>query len=137
MTHPSDKTSPITPYQIRTFAFPLGGILALIGLWPWIWHGAGVRAWALLLSCALVVPGILFPRILTPAYRGWMVFAEKLGWFNTKILLGLIFYGILTPIGLVRGMFGKPSFTRGFDKQAESYRVLKSPRASNHMEKSF
>ena len=137
MTHPPDKTPPITPYQIRTFAFPLGGIFALIGLWPWIGHGTGVRIWALLISGALIIPGIIFPRILTPAYRGWMVFAEKLGWFNTRVLLGFIFYGVLTPIGLVRGMFGNPSFTRGFDKQAKSYRVLKESRASNHMAKSF
>jgi len=137
MTNHPGKATSVTHFQIRSFAFPLGGIFALLGLWPWIWHGTDVRVWALLISGALIIPGILFPRILTPAYRGWMVFADKLAWFNTRVLLGFIFYGVLTPIGLVRRVFGKPSFTCGFDKQAKSYRVLKSPRASNHMAKSF
>lgn len=132
-----EKTAPITDYQIRTFAFPLGAIFALIGFWPWVWHGTEIRIWALMLSGVLIIPGILYPSILTPAYRGWMLFAEKLAWFNTRVLLGFIFYGILTPIGLVRKLFGNPSFTCGFDRQASSYRVLKSPRAANHMSKSF
>ena len=134
--HPVN-TAPVTNYHIRTFAFPLGGIFTIIGLWPWLWHESDVRLWALIIAGCLIVPGIVFPRILTPAYRGWMVFAEKLGWFNTRVLLGLIFYGILTPIGIIRSMFGKPSFTCGFDKHAETYRVLKTPRAANHMAKPF
>ena len=110
MTKKPDKTAPVTDYQIRTFAFPLAGIFALIGLWPWIWHGTVVRVWALLISGALIIPGLLFPRILTPAYRGWMVFADKLAWFNTRVLLGFIFYGVLTPIGLIRRVLGKTVF---------------------------
>ena len=137
MTSHSDKTTAVTPYQIRSFAFPLGGIFALIGLWPWIWHGTDVRVWALVISSALIIPGLVYPRMLTPAYRGWMVFADKLAWFNTRLLLGIIFFGILTPIGLLRGLFGKPSFTMGFDKQAKTYRVVKTARAGNHMAKSF
>ena len=137
MSKKPDKNAPVTDYQIRTFAFPLGGIFALIGLWPWVWRGAEVRVWALLICGALIIPGLLLPRILTPAYRAWMVFADKLAWFNTRVLLGFIFYVVLTPIGLVRHMFGKPSFTCGFDKKAASYRVVKASRPSNHMAKSF
>lgn len=137
MTTKPDKTPTVTDYQIRTFAFPLGGIFALIAFWPWIWYGSGIRHWALLVSGVLLIPGVLFPRMLTPAYRTWMVFAEKLAWFNTRVLLGFIFYGILTPMGLVRRLFGKPSFSCEFDKQASSYRVVKSPRPPNHMAKSF
>ena len=137
MTKSSGKELAVTTYQIRSFAFPLGGIFALIGLWPWIWQDTGIRLWAILISGALLLPGLLFPRILTPAYRAWMVFADKLAWFNSRVLLGIIFYGVLTPIGLIRKVFGKPSFTCGFDKKASSYRVQKSPRASNHMAKSF
>lgn len=137
MTNRPVKRAPISNYQIRTFAFPLGGILAIIGLWPWIWYGTEVRLWAVLLSAALMVPGIVYPRILIPAYKVWMIFAEKVGWFNTRVLLGAIFYGVLTPTGLIRGILGKPSFTCGFDKQADSYRIVKSPRAPDHMSKSF
>ena len=135
-TH-SKNTSPVTNYQVRTFAFPLGGIFAIVALWPLIWHGTDIRLWALVISGALIVPGMIFPRVLVPAYRGWMVFAEKLGWFNTRVLLGIIFYGVLTPTGVIRGLFGKPTFTCGFDKQAKSYRVVKMPRATNHMAKPF
>jgi hypothetical protein len=53
MTKKPDKTAPVTDYQIRTFALPLGGIFALIGMWPWIWHGNGIRIWALLISSGM------------------------------------------------------------------------------------
>lgn len=137
MTSYPDQTKVITPSQIRSFAFPLGGIFALIGLWPWIWQGTGVRIWSLVLSGGLIIPGLVYPRLLTPAYRGWMTFAERLAWFNTRLLLGIIFYGILTPMGLLRGLFGKTTLTCGFDKQAKTYRVVKSTRATDHMAKSF
>ncbi len=137
MTKKPDKDALVTDHQIRTFAFPLGGIFALIGLWPWVWRGAEVRVWALLISGVLIIPGLFLPRILTPAYRAWMVFADKLAWFNTRVLLGFIFYGMLTPMGLARKMLGKASFTCGFDKQASSYRVVKASRPSKHMAKSF
>ena len=137
MTQKQKKITTVTHYHIRSFAFPLGGIFAFIGLWPWVWHGGGIRIWALLISGALILPGIFFPKILTPAYRGWMVFADKLAWFNSRVLLGIIFYGMLTPIGVVRRMMGKPSLMCRFDKQAASYRVEKSSRPAQHMAKPF
>ena len=120
MANISGKNGSISDYQIRTFAFPLGGIFALIALWPWIWQEGGVRLWALLISGALLIPGFLFPRILTPAYRAWMVFADKLAWFNSRVLLGIIFFGVLTPIGLIRKVFGKPSFTCDLTKKPQA-----------------
>ena len=61
---------------------------------------------------ALYAVGALFallaaaaPRALVPLYKPWMRLAEALGWLNTRILLILIFYLVVTPIGLVLRLF--------------------------------
>ena len=51
--------------------------------------------------------GIMIPIILKPIYLVWMVFAVILGWIMTRIILSLLFYVIITPIGLLLRFFGK------------------------------
>jgi len=51
--------------------------------------------------------GIIIPIILKPIYLVWMVFAVILGWIMTRIILSLLFYVIITPIGLLLRFFGK------------------------------
>ena len=51
--------------------------------------------------------GLIIPIILKPIYIVWMVFAVFLGWFMTRVILSLLFYVIITPIGLIMRTFGK------------------------------
>mgnify|MGYP003330419467 CR=1 FL=1 len=51
--------------------------------------------------------GLIIPIILKPIYIVWMVFAVVLGWFMTRVILSLLFYVIITPIGLIMRAFGK------------------------------
>tara|TARA_B100001250_G_scaffold398865_1_gene407626 strand:+ start:201 stop:614 length:414 start_codon:yes stop_codon:yes gene_type:complete len=51
--------------------------------------------------------GIIIPIILKPIYLVWMVLAVILGWIMTRIILSLLFYVIITPIGLLLRFFGK------------------------------
>ena len=58
-------------------------------------------------AIAFAVAPLVAPRLLTPIYRAWMRLAEVLGWINTRILLTLIFYLVVTPIGVVMRLFGR------------------------------
>ena len=49
--------------------------------------------------------GLVAPKSLGPVHRGWMRLAEALGWVNTRILLILIFYLVVTPLGLIMRLF--------------------------------
>ena len=51
--------------------------------------------------------GIILPIILKPFYMIWMIFAVILGWFMTKVILSLLFFLVVTPIGLVLKIMGK------------------------------
>ena len=51
--------------------------------------------------------GYLIPSSLKPIYLIWMVFALLLGWFMTRIILSLLFYLVITPIGFISRIFGK------------------------------
>jgi hypothetical protein len=72
-------------------------------------------------SIFFLVTGLVGYPVLRPVYIGWMKFAFVLGWMNTRLLLGLFFYLILTPVGLVMRAFGKDIIDKKFDRQARSY----------------
>jgi hypothetical protein len=123
--------------QLRHFGYLVGGIFGLIGLWPLVWRQENPRLWALGLTVLLVVPALVAPRILAPVYRIWMRLGEVLAWVNTRILLGLVFYGVITPIGLVMRLTGRDAMRRRFEPTGDSYRVRSVPRPATHMLRQF
>jgi hypothetical protein len=123
--------------QLRKFGLLVGAVFCAIGLWPAVIRGAGPRSWALVVGALLLVPALLAPRILAPVYRIWMAAGEALGWINTRILLGVVFYGLITPMGLIRRLRREDPMRRRHDPGAESYRVPKPPRPGAHMNRQF
>ena len=123
--------------QLRKFGLLVGGIFCAIGLWPAVIRGAGPRSWALVVGVLLLAPALLAPRILMPVYRIWMTVGEALGWINTRILLGVVFYGLITPMGLIRRLRREDPMRRRHDPAAQSYRVPKPPRPGAHMNRQF
>ena len=61
------------------------------------------------------------PMALLPAYRAWAVFARALAWVNTRLLLGILFYLMITPLGLVLRALGKDPLERAPDPAADTY----------------
>ena len=74
-----------------------------------------------LIGGALFISGMFIPTLLKPAYWIWMIFAVILGWVMTRIILILLFYIILTPIGLISRLFGKSFLELRFDKSKKSH----------------
>ena len=105
----------------------VGTALILVGGWQLygqIHSIARIGLWSV--GGFLVLSGLLMPKTLVPVYKIWMGLATVLGWINTRILLGLIFYLIFTPIGLVMRLSGRDSLTQRIDRAANSYWVDKS-----------
>jgi hypothetical protein len=127
----------LTAKQLRSFGFLVGGIFAFIGLWPVLWRGEEFRLWAVVLAGLLLLPAALAPQSLRWPYQGWMALGQGLGWVNTRIILGLIFYGLFTPMGLVMRWAGRDLLHLRHDSQAETYRVNRQPRPSSHMRRQF
>ncbi len=73
-----------------------------------------------IVALVFIILGILFPLSLKPIYLIWMIFAVLLGWLMTRIILTLLFYIILTPIGLVTKLLGE-DFLSLKNKRDNSY----------------
>ena len=71
--------------------------------------------------------GIIFPIVLKPVYMIWMIFAVILGWFMTRVILSLLFYLIITPIGLVLRLRGKDLLDLKEQKNQKSYWNMRNP----------
>jgi len=135
-----------TPKTLRRFGLLVGAIFALIGLRPLIGLSHGVprlvpdaspRLWALIPGGALLVLGAVFPAALRLPYSGWMAVGGLLGWVNTRIILGLVFFLMVTPMGILKRWLGKDGMTRKLDPRADSYRVVRPPGQTSNLSDQF
>jgi O-antigen/teichoic acid export membrane protein len=127
----------ITSKQLRSFGFTVGGIFALIGFWPLVVRAADPRWWALVVAGCLLVPAVAFPKSLAWVYKGWMAVGHAMGWINTRIILGVVFYVIVTPIGMLRRWLGKDPMGRRLRPDLDTYRVVRKPRAASHLTRQY
>lgn len=123
--------------ELRQFGLMVGGVFIVIGLWPLVFRGDPVRWWAVAPGAILILLGSARPLVLRPIHAGWMWIGHVLGWINTRILLGIVFYGLVTPIGLIVRLIGKNTMETAFVKDSETYRVMRTPRLPSHMKHQF
>ena len=127
----------ITTKQLRSFGITVGGIFALIGFWPVIFRNGDPRWWLWGLAGCLLVPALLLPKSLFWVYKGWMAVGHVMGWINTRIILGAVFYTIVTPIGIFRSWLGKDPMGRQLRPDLDSYRVVRKPRPASHLTRQY
>jgi hypothetical protein len=123
--------------QLRSFGLIVGGVFALIGVWPAVIRGMDPRWWALVLAVILILPALIYPKILYWPNKGWMLVGHVLGWINTRIILGAVFYVVITPVGLIRGWLGKDPMGKCLKPGVTSYRVPRAPRPPSHLTKQY
>lgn len=131
------EQSEVTKGTLRQFGLLVGGMFLLIGLWPFVWRQEVIRIWAVVPGVILGLAGLIVPGALKHVYQGWMWVGHILGWVNTRIILGVLFYGIVTPMGLVMKLAGRDPMRRGFEPDAQTYRVTRQPRPASHMKNMF
>ncbi len=122
---------------LRQFGLMVGGVFLLIGLWPFVWRQEPVRIWAVIPGSILAAAGLVAPGLLKYVHQGWMFIGHVMGWINTRIILGLLFYGIVTPMGIVMKVAGRDPMRRAFEPDAQTYRVIRQPRRASHMKNMF
>jgi hypothetical protein len=126
-----------TMRDLRQFGLLVGGVFAVIGLWPVVFRSESPRLWAMILGSLLVVLGALAPQSLKQIHKGWMKVGHILGSINTKIILGIIYYLLITPMGLVMRLLGKDPMHRVLTQDTDTYRIVRSPRSRHHMRNQF
>ena len=123
--------------ELRNFGLIVGGIFGAIGLWPALIRGGDARTWCLIVAVLLIVPAVTAPAVLWPAHRAWMALGAVLGWINTRLILGLVFFVVITPIGLVLRALGRDPMHRAFEPHATTYRVRRTSRPGTHLLRQF
>jgi hypothetical protein len=110
--------------ELRRFGAAAGALLVVLAwfLVPW-WRGATRPAWALAAGLGLIALGLVWPRALAPLYRAWRPVGRLLALVNTWLLLGVVFFVVLAPLGVVLRRAGRLQYRDGFDPHAASYRV--------------
>jgi len=126
-----------TNKELRSFGLLVGGVFAGIGFWPMLVRGGDYRPAALMLAALLIAPALIFPRSLAPIHKIWMKLGHVLGWINTRIILGVVFFAVVTPMGMIRRMLHKDSMGRQSDSTRDSYRLPRQSRPASHMTRQY
>ncbi len=124
--------------ELRRFGQILGALIAVIfGLLvpflaghpfsAWPWAAAGI-----LWLWAFVLPGTLYPL-----HCFWMGLGSVLGWINTRIILTIIFFGMIFPIGLIMRIAGRDPMSRRYNPDAATYRTPSEKKRPENMENPF
>jgi len=92
--------------QLKQFGLTLGAVLSVLGALALRRGGAAASA-LLVAAVILLALGMLAPDRLRFFHRWWMRLGLVLGWVMTRVILSILFYGVVTPIGVLGRMFGK------------------------------
>ena len=112
----------------RRFGLLFTAVFALLGAYGWWFKG-----FESFLSLSLAGMGLIFalvsifsPKILAPLNKAWFHLGQLLGKIVSPIVLGIIFFGVLTPVGLITRLFGRDELRLKRSKK-ETYWVDRSP----------
>ena len=125
-------------HGLKKFGLTFAGILAgLFGLaLPWLFDFA-YPVWPWVVGVIFTIWALVAPTTLDPFYRLWMRFGLVLNAVMSRVVLGILFFGIITPVGWAMRASGRDPLARKRDPQAESYRTASRTRPPDHMERPF
>lgn len=135
MMHPIPK---LNRKELRDFGLLTGAIIVVVFglLLPWL-RGHSLPKIPWIIAIILWFLSFLTPTTLQPIYQVWMQIGLVLGWFNTRIILGLIFYGIMMPMGVIMRLLNRDSMAREFEVNLSTYRLPSQPKTKASMEKPY
>ena len=123
----------------REFGLIVGSAFVLLSVW-WLYRAKFFHVVQITLpfGALLIVLGLLWPRALVIPNRAWMLLAEGLSFITTRIILSMVFFLMVTPIGLVKRFFGWDPLNRRSPPSLSYWRPYsKRQRDPRHYEKMF
>jgi hypothetical protein len=134
----NDEASELDAKGLRRFAFTIGGTVALLfgvalpwlfgrtrPVWPWVVAGV-FAAWPFVL-----------PAALRNFHRVWMWLGLKLSKVTTPIVLGVLFFLVILPVGIVRRHVRGDGLSRELDRSATSYKIASKKAAKDNLERPY
>jgi len=120
----------------RSFGLVFAAFFGLIGLWPLV-HSASPRWWAVAAAAAFALAAFVAPAVLRPLNRAWLAFGMLLHAIVNPVVMAVMFYGAIVPMGLLLRALGKDLLRLKPDPAAPSYWITREPPAPGSMRKQF
>jgi Saxitoxin biosynthesis operon protein SxtJ len=134
-----DKSQQLDDKSLREFGLLMGLVLSVVLGWflPWR-HQQPLPLWPWIVSAFLGLLALAKPTFLQPIYTVWMKLGSVLGWINTRLILGIIFFIVVMPMGwMIRGIFHRDPLRLTIDANLETYRLPSQNKDINRMENPF
>ena len=127
-----------TSKELRQFGLIFGLILTgvFVLLVPWL-KGTAWPVWPWFPACLFWFAATFAPSALQPVYRAWMKLAMIINAVVTRAVLGIVYYLVVSPMGLAMKLMGKDPLMRQWTAALRSYRILSQPSTANDMERPF
>ena len=110
----------------RAFGWVFVAVFLIIALWPLVFGGT-LRWWSLIVSALVALVTVAAPSLLTVPNRLWLRFGFLLHRIVSPVVLGIMFYLVVMPIGLLMRAFGKDFLRLRRNDSAESYWIKRDP----------
>ena len=117
-------TTEINRSSNRSFGLVFFVVFILIGIYP-LFHQGSLRTWSIIIAVLFLILGLSNSKILTPLNRIWFKFGIFLGKIISPVIMGIIFFLVVTPIGLIMKILGKDLLNLKFNKN-KSYWIKKN-----------
>jgi hypothetical protein len=117
----------LTKRELRKFALVMAGALSFFGTISLLLHHQSRGLFFFSTAGLFVFLGSAWPMALRPVQRIWMRLAHFLSWINTKVILGLFFFLVITPCSLVMKLVGRDVLRRKLDRSCPTYWHRRKP----------
>ena len=104
----------------RSFGIFFFIVFSIISIWP-ILSGNELRLWSFIVAIIFLIMGITKSRFLTPFNIAWIKFGELLGVIISPLIMGLVYFLVVLPIGILMRVLGKDLLSLKFNKNIETY----------------
>ena len=119
----------------RSFGLIFAIFFVIIGLYP-LWFGNNIHLWSCIIAFIFLFLVLFLPKILTVPNQLWFKLSKLLGIIVTPIIIILLYFLTVTPIGIIMRLIGKDLLCKKFDKSVNSY-WIKRNKSSNSMNNQF
>ena len=132
------KTATPDKTELRKFGliFATGMVLIFGLLIPWLAEKPW-PSWPWIIAAGFAGTALVLPQALKPLYFLWMKIGHVLGWINTRIILGVVFFLLFAPVALFLRLLGKDPMRRKLDADTASYRIESEKPPRERMERPF
>tara|TARA_B100001057_G_scaffold425308_1_gene448655 strand:- start:3478 stop:3861 length:384 start_codon:yes stop_codon:yes gene_type:complete len=113
----------------RNFGIVFFVVFFLIALYPLTYDG-GIRTWSIIISLIFLILGLLNSKILSPLNKLWFKFGIILGRIISPLIMGIIFFLVVTPTGLIMRLLRKDILNLRYNKN-KSYWIKKNEQKNN------